>query len=89
MAVVNRDEQLVARDAAGVALREDTYYSIGGGFIRREGASAAVSAVPSPFTYGSAAELLALCDEHGLTCGHEKEDFYGVHQSSPPQLRQS
>jgi len=58
---------LRAWDATGALLAEDTYYSIGGGFIRREGASAAVSAVPSPFTYGSAAELLALCDEHGLT----------------------
>ena len=26
---------------------------------------------------------------HSLTCGQANEDFYGVHQSSPPQLRQS
>ena len=58
---------LVARDAAGAAVCEDTYYSIGGGFIRREGEEAAVSAASSPLPFSTAAQLLDVCDEHGLT----------------------
>src|SRR5262249_10933893 len=50
-------------------LREEDYYSIGGGFIVRgdesEASEVSVQASPTyPFT--SAAELLALCREHGL-----------------------
>lgn len=56
---------LRALDAAGVVLGEDTYYSVGGGFIRREGEEAAVAAAPYPYGFDSAEELLALCDEHG------------------------
>jgi L-serine dehydratase len=51
---------------AGLLLRE-TYYSVGGGFIRREGADAALAPHALPFEYASAEELLALCDEHGIT----------------------
>ncbi|WP_036316233.1 L-serine ammonia-lyase, iron-sulfur-dependent, subunit alpha [Microbacterium sp. B24] len=58
---------LVARDADGIALREDTYYSIGGGFIRREGASDAVAAASFPLPYATAAQLLDVCDTYGLT----------------------
>ncbi|MBN9178145.1 MAG: L-serine ammonia-lyase, iron-sulfur-dependent, subunit alpha [Microbacterium sp.] len=58
---------LQAWDAAGAVLAEDTYYSIGGGFIRREGAAAEVASTPFPLQFSSAAELLALCDERGLT----------------------
>jgi L-serine dehydratase len=52
-----------------VVLREETYYSIGGGFIIREGEtetaeSVALSMPPYPFETG--AELLARCKEHGL-----------------------
>ncbi|UJP09076.1 L-serine ammonia-lyase, iron-sulfur-dependent, subunit alpha [Microbacterium sp. KUDC0406] len=48
-------------------LTEQTYYSVGGGFIRRDGEDARIAAAPHPFPYGDAAGLLALCDEHGLT----------------------
>lgn len=58
---------LVAFDADGRALAEETYYSIGGGFIRREGEQVRVAARPFPFAFDTAEELLALCAEHGLT----------------------
>ncbi len=49
-------------------LFEETYYSIGGGFIRREGDRIETSsAVPQPLPYASSEELLALCEEHGLS----------------------
>ncbi|MFT3797291.1 L-serine ammonia-lyase, iron-sulfur-dependent, subunit alpha [Microbacterium sp.] len=57
---------LRALDGGGAVLREDAYYSIGGGFIRREGESRAVAA-PFPLPYATAAELLEVCDEQGLT----------------------
>ncbi len=56
---------LAAVDAAGSVLAEETYYSIGGGFIRREG-SREVGARSFPLAFDTAEELLALCDERGL-----------------------
>ncbi len=53
-------------DDTGLLLRE-TYYSVGGGFIRREGEPPRVASRGFRFDYGSAEELRALCDEHGLT----------------------
>ncbi|MGH7747825.1 MAG: L-serine ammonia-lyase, partial [Candidatus Dormibacteria bacterium] len=53
----------------GRVLREEDYYSIGGGFIVRgaesEARDAAVHAAP-PYPFASGDELLALCREHGL-----------------------
>ena len=57
---------LRATGATGAVLAEETYYSVGGGFIRREGEAPRVAA-SFPFVYDSAEQLLALCDEHGLT----------------------
>ncbi|MBT8796644.1 L-serine ammonia-lyase, iron-sulfur-dependent, subunit alpha [Microbacterium flavum] len=48
-------------------LAEDTYLSIGGGFIRREGAEPDLTTAPFPYRFSTAAELLDVCDEHGLT----------------------
>jgi L-serine dehydratase len=52
---------------SGVRLAEEDYYSLGGGFIVRgdepEGPAAGAAA---PHAFGSGAELLALCREHGL-----------------------
>jgi len=46
---------------------EETYYSIGGGFIRQDGDPIeSHPTVPLPMTYSSSKELLALCDAHGL-----------------------
>lgn len=58
---------LIALDAAGAAIAEETYYSVGGGFIRREGEDAQVSTGSLPYGYSDAASLLALCDELGLS----------------------
>ncbi|WP_241245761.1 serine dehydratase beta chain [Microbacterium sp. 4R-513] len=58
---------LSALDAAGAALAEETYYSVGGGFIRRDGEPARVASHPFPLAFDNAEELLAICDEHGLT----------------------
>lgn len=63
---------LRALDPAGAVLLDETYYSIGGGFIRRESDVVASDARPRavdafPFRFSNAAELIALCDEHGLT----------------------
>lgn len=51
---------------AGLVLRE-TYYSVGGGFVRREGAPPPVRAKAYPLNFASAEELIALCDERGIT----------------------
>ncbi|MHC9046113.1 L-serine ammonia-lyase, iron-sulfur-dependent, subunit alpha [Microbacterium saperdae] len=58
---------LTAWDAAGAPIAEETYYSIGGGFIRREGEGTSITAAGFPYSYADAASLLALCDEHGLS----------------------
>ena len=48
-------------------LLSDTYYSIGGGFIRREGEPPRVAAHAYPLAFDSAEALLELCDERGIT----------------------
>ena len=46
----------------------ETYYSIGGGFILREGeTSEDASSITLPFPIGSAKDLLGYCAAHGLT----------------------
>src|SRR6202035_1036993 len=50
-------------------LREEDYYSIGGGFIVRgdeQEAREAGRLAPPPYPFASGAQLLALCREHGL-----------------------
>jgi L-serine dehydratase len=56
--------KLIARDAAGSVLHEQTFYSVGGGFIASEQElrePAAARAVSWPHPYRSAAELLERC----------------------------
>ena len=54
-------------EAGGRPLLEETYYSIGGGFIRGEGdAVARRPRVQQPMAYSTSVELLALCATHGL-----------------------
>jgi L-serine dehydratase len=49
-------------------LYEETYYSIGGGFIRRDGDPVTTEPeFPQPYPYSSGAELLALCRDTGLS----------------------
>ena len=61
--------RFVARDGQGRALADETWLSVGGGFIIRDGAgdnaSAAEPKVPYPFRSG--AELLARARESGLS----------------------
>ncbi|GAA4378910.1 L-serine ammonia-lyase [Paeniglutamicibacter cryotolerans] len=64
--------KLAALDADGVVLEQDTYYSVGGGFIVRDGAEdrlagafeEKVNAMPYPFRTG--AELFAHCNGNSL-----------------------
>ena len=56
-----------AFDGAGAELAGQVYYSVGGGFIVREGESASARALkPVPFPFGSADELLRIGQEHGM-----------------------
>jgi len=60
--------RFAAFDAAGAILRDQVFYSVGGGFVVAEGEAPAApvgSAFPYPFTTG--AELLALTAKHGLS----------------------
>jgi L-serine dehydratase len=61
--------RFTALAAGGNLLREEEYYSIGGGFIvcgdEQEAAEAHSHAAP-PYPFSSGDELLALCHEHGL-----------------------
>ena len=61
--------RFTAWDASGGVLLREIYYSVGGGFIVREGqdlASARASLPAVPFPFNNADELLALGDEHHL-----------------------
>jgi L-serine dehydratase len=45
----------------------ETYYSVGGGFIRREGEDLSARPTPSyPLPFATSAALLALCAKHGM-----------------------
>lgn len=61
---------LKATDAQGDAILEETYYSIGGGFVLTaeelsRGADA-TDGPPVPYPFESAAEMLGMCSEAGL-----------------------
>ena len=62
-------------------LAESTYYSGGGGFIRRDGDSAAeAEALRHPLPYDTAEELLALCEEYGVgLCDIARYNEVAVH----------
>jgi len=48
-------------------LLEETYYSVGGGFIRQDGESIqGPPAAAQPMAYSTSGQLIALCDRHGL-----------------------
>ncbi|WP_350349375.1 L-serine ammonia-lyase [Agromyces sp. G08B096] len=68
-------------DGRALPIAEETYYSVGGGFIRRDGdAPEASEALRHPLPYSSAAELLALCDEHGVSfCDIARYNEVAVH----------
>jgi L-serine dehydratase len=59
--------RFTALDATGVRLAEEDYYSLGGGFIvRGDEPETVAEGAAAPYPFGSGAELLALCREHGL-----------------------
>ena len=59
--------RFTAFDADDAVLATQVYFSIGGGFILREGESAGAKVVkPVPFLFSSADELLRIGDERGL-----------------------
>ncbi len=60
--------EISAPDAGdeGLLVRE-TYYSVGGGFIRRDGEPPRVQSHAYPLNFASAQALLELCDERGIT----------------------
>jgi L-serine dehydratase len=60
--------RFTALAAGGKVLREEAWYSIGGGFVVKEGETEATDVLrkPPPYGFESAAELLAKCREHGL-----------------------
>lgn len=60
--------RFAAFDATGQVLRAAVYYSIGGGFIVREGAGREVdkTALPVPNPFSNAAELLAAAADRGF-----------------------
>ena len=59
---------LTATDASGTVLSEETYFSIGGGFIRRDGEILSASdAVEWPFPFVDSQTLMSLCEENDLT----------------------
>jgi L-serine dehydratase len=58
----------VAFDSDGRSIKEETFYSIGGGFVVREGDEATTPSrvAELPYPYRNAAELLSLCRCRGL-----------------------
>jgi L-serine dehydratase len=58
-----------AFDQDGGELKQQTWFSLGGGFIRQEGeaGSAAETAAAIPFDYRNAAELIEMCDRSGFS----------------------
>ncbi|WP_104178533.1 L-serine ammonia-lyase [Cryobacterium sp. Y50] len=66
-----------------MALFEETFYSIGGGFIRHDGDQVLVAAPQQPLPFESSAELLALCDAHDLSiCEIARRNEEAIHGSA-------
>ncbi len=63
--------RFTALDAEGCPLKEEVYFSIGGGAIRRQdemGAGAAPAhRLPVPYSFTSCRELIALCEREGMS----------------------
>ncbi|MDE1570618.1 L-serine ammonia-lyase [Aquabacter sp. P-9] len=56
-----------ALDEAGEVLEEHVYYSIGGGFVVREGESVEAEATPVPYPFANSRTLLTRCAQTDLT----------------------
>ena len=71
-------------DPGARPLLEETYYSIGGGFIRRDGDLTQIRpTAPQPMEFCSSAELLALCETHGINiCDVARANEESIHGSA-------
>jgi len=56
-----------ALSEAGDILVDRVFYSIGGGFVVEEGEAAQALPVAVPYPFETAAQMLALCEAHGLS----------------------
>lgn len=58
-----------ALDPRGQEVKSETWYSLGGGFVQREGETSSATEMlsPIPFDYRNAAELIEMCDRSGLS----------------------
>jgi L-serine dehydratase len=67
---------LMATDAQGDVLLQETYYSVGGGFVLTEAELAAgkdrADGPPVPYPFKSAAEMLSMCKAHGKSISELK-----------------
>ncbi len=67
---------LMGTDAQGDVILQETYYSVGGGFVLTEDELAAGkdtdTGPPVPYPFGSAAEMLAMASASGLTIAQMK-----------------
>ena len=72
---------LTAWQTDSTPLLEETFYSIGGGFIRRgTEPSSAQARIAQPLPYDSSAELLDLCDTHDLAiCEVARRNEEAIH----------
>jgi len=61
--------RFIATDIDGAGLGERTYFSVGGGFVldEDEAAHPRVDERELPYRFGTAAELVALAEQHGIT----------------------
>ena len=68
--------QLMALDAQGDVIRQETFYSIGGGFVLTEAELAqgkdSDDGAPVPFPFKSAAEMLEMCAREGKSIAELK-----------------
>lgn len=74
-----------AFDADGTLLAEETYYSIGGGFVVVEDERPLAEAAPVPLPFESMRELLGVCAREGLTIAEVQRANERAHRS-PEQL---
>ena len=69
---------LMATDAQGDVIRQETYYSVGGGFVLTEAELAAGkdtdNGPPAPFPFKSAAEMLSMARANGKTIAEMKRE---------------
>ncbi|SFD12811.1 L-serine dehydratase [Bosea sp. CRIB-10] len=78
-----------ARGATGAELLSETYYSIGGGFVvtaqEREAPPAAAAASSWPYPFATAATMLRMARESGLSIAQMKR-ANEVHRQSPDEV---